>query len=138
MRKLTDSVTGLCSVNRTRSQVKVICIWNHHYLILIWNKWMCECKNTLWTFILTPMGILPNREYLSRLQYYKSLWCPLSSLVIPLWCLSCPVWCSMPSPVIPVVYQLPCDTTSLCSVPYHVRDLSYHRITETPQVIVTL
>ena len=25
---------------------------------------MCECKNTLWTFILTPTGILPNIEYL--------------------------------------------------------------------------
>ena len=24
---------------------------------------MSECKNTLWTFILTPTGILPNREF---------------------------------------------------------------------------
>ena len=31
---------------------------------------MCECKNTLWTFILTPTGILPNTEYLSRLQLH--------------------------------------------------------------------
>ena len=23
---------------------------------------MCECNNTLWTFILTPTGILPNTQ----------------------------------------------------------------------------
>ena len=59
VRKLTDSVTGLCSVNCTRSQVKVICIWNHHYLILIWNKWMCECK--------THCGLLFNH----RVEFYQ-------------------------------------------------------------------
>ena len=26
-------------------------------------------KNTLWTFILTPTGILPNTEYLARLHW---------------------------------------------------------------------
>ena len=57
MRKLTDSVTGLCSVNCTRSQEIV-----KHSLEPAFNKWMCESVNTLWTFILTPMGILPNRE----------------------------------------------------------------------------
>ena len=24
---------------------------------------MCECKNKMWTFILTPTGILPSREF---------------------------------------------------------------------------
>ena len=35
---------------------------------------MCECKNTLWTFILTPTGILPKTECPQRLHnHYGNL-----------------------------------------------------------------
>ena len=42
---------------------------------------MCECKNTLWTFIFTPTGILPSREF------YQGYICvkPVKQTLINVW-----------------------------------------------------